>query len=91
MVSEHLHRGFEADWIGGTFSMMITFNGIVAILAGFIAQGAADQFAHPVAPFDVSALFLIVGTPRDLLLVDGETTETRRATRWARWVRRCTG
>lgn len=62
MVSEHISRGFEPALIGQTFSLMITLNGLVAIGSGFIAQYAVDLFAHPVAPFDVSALFLIIGT-----------------------------
>lgn len=62
MVSEHLSRGFEPSLIGETFSLMITLNGIVAIGSGFVAQWAVDIFEHPVAPFDVSAALLILGT-----------------------------
>ncbi len=61
MVSEHLSR-FDAGWVGGTFSYMHTFNGIVAILSGFVAQWSVDFFEHPVAPFDMSALFLLIGS-----------------------------
>lgn len=62
MVSEHLSRGFDPSLIGNTFSMMITLNGLVAIGSGFVAQWAVDVFEHPVAPFDVSALCLLIGT-----------------------------
>lgn len=61
MVSEHLSR-FDPDWVGGTFSMMITLNGIVAIASGFVAQWSVDIVGHPVAPFDVSAAFLVLGS-----------------------------
>jgi MFS family permease len=61
MVSEHISRKFDPEWIGNTFSLMITLNGIVAILSGFAAQFAVDLVDHPVAPFDLSALFLAVG------------------------------
>ena len=61
MVSEHLSRKYDPEWIGNTFSLMITLNGIVAILSGFVAQYAVDIVGHPVAPFDVSALCLVIG------------------------------
>lgn len=61
MVSEHLTK-FDPSWIGGTFSMMITLNGLVAIGSGFLAQWSVDIVGHPVAPFDLSAIFLVVGT-----------------------------
>jgi MFS family permease len=61
MVSEHLSRKFDPEWIGNTFSLMITLNGIVAILSGFVAQFSVYVVDHPVAPFDVSAAFLAVG------------------------------
>lgn len=61
MVSEHLGK-FDPSWLGGTFSLMITLNGLVAIGSGFVAQWAVDIVGHPVAPFDVSAAFLILGT-----------------------------
>lgn len=61
MVSEHLSRGFNPEWISSTFSLMITFNGVVAIACGPLAQFATSVIDHPVAPFDLSALFLAVG------------------------------
>eukprot|EP01060_Flectonema_neradi_P030787 TRINITY_DN453_c1_g1_i4.p1 TRINITY_DN453_c1_g1~~TRINITY_DN453_c1_g1_i4.p1 ORF type:complete len:281 (+),score=45.96 TRINITY_DN453_c1_g1_i4:708-1550(+) len=63
MVSEHNSRGFDGDWIGGTFSLAVAGNGLVAIASGFAAQGAVWAYnGHPVAPFDLSALALILGT-----------------------------
>ena len=63
MISEHNKRGFDPSMIGGTFSTMIMRNGLVAIASGFLAQGAVALYGgHPVAPFDLSLLCLIVGT-----------------------------
>ena len=62
MVSEHNSRGFGPNQLNSTFSQMTAFNGIVAIASGFVAQWAVDFVGHPVAPFDVSALFLVLGT-----------------------------
>lgn len=62
MVSEHLSRGFDPSLIGQTFSLMITLNGLVAIASGFVAQWAVDIVDHPVAPFDLSAALLLIGT-----------------------------
>eukprot|EP01059_Diplonema_ambulator_P033026 TRINITY_DN6745_c0_g1_i1.p1 TRINITY_DN6745_c0_g1~~TRINITY_DN6745_c0_g1_i1.p1 ORF type:complete len:441 (+),score=138.31 TRINITY_DN6745_c0_g1_i1:44-1366(+) len=63
MVSEHNSRGFDGDWMGNTFSMMIAGNGLVAIVCGFAAQGAVQLYdGHPVAPFDLSLCCLILGT-----------------------------
>lgn len=63
MVSEHVSRGFDPSLISNTFSLMITLNGIVAILSGFLSEYVVAAFGdHPVAPFGVSAAFLAVGT-----------------------------
>eukprot|EP00756_Hemistasia_phaeocysticola_P004350 Hpha_TRINITY_DN12766_c0_g1::TRINITY_DN12766_c0_g1_i1::g.114696::m.114696 len=63
MVCEHNKRGFKQEWIGSTFSLMITGNGLVAIASGFAAQAAVWVYGgHPVAPFDLSLLCLIFGT-----------------------------
>ena len=61
MVSEHNSRGFDPALIGGTFSTMITLNGLIAIASGFLAQWSVDLFDHPVAPFGLSIIFLAVG------------------------------
>jgi MFS family permease len=62
MVSEHNSRRFPRRDIEATFGMMFTLNGLVAIGAGFVAQFAVYVFQHPVAPFDVSAVLLVVGS-----------------------------
>jgi MFS family permease len=62
MVSEHNARGFDSAWMGSTFSWMVTGNGLVAIFSGFVAQAAVTAVDHPVAPFDVSILVLLVST-----------------------------
>jgi len=72
MVSEHNHRGFDADLLGGTFSVAMFGNSLVAILAGEIGEFAAGiksltdtgalgiHFGGFCAPFDVSILFLFI-------------------------------
>ena len=62
MVSEHQNQNFSGDWLSETFSLMTIGNGIVAIVAGWIAQTAVTYADHPVAPFDVSFIFLLAGT-----------------------------
>ncbi|KAJ9472935.1 putative molybdate-anion transporter-like [Diplonema papillatum] len=63
MISEHNSRGFAPELIGGTFSMMVAGNGLVAIVCGFAAQGAVFAYSgHPVAPFDLSIVCLVLGT-----------------------------
>jgi len=62
MVHEHhTARGFPEEWLGMTFALCTSGNGIVAIGAGVIASFAREHFG-PVAPFDVSLLFLAVGS-----------------------------
>ena len=43
MVSEHRKRGFPEEWLAGTFAISSWGNGVVAILAGFLAQIAAGK------------------------------------------------
>eukprot|EP01061_Rhynchopus_euleeides_P002052 TRINITY_DN11563_c0_g1_i1.p1 TRINITY_DN11563_c0_g1~~TRINITY_DN11563_c0_g1_i1.p1 ORF type:complete len:458 (+),score=180.60 TRINITY_DN11563_c0_g1_i1:176-1549(+) len=63
MISEHNKRGFDSNMMGGTFSMMIQRNGIIAIVSGFLAQAAVTLYGgHPVAPFDLSLTCLVIGT-----------------------------
>eukprot|EP00906_Rhabdomonas_costata_P025783 RCo036830 len=63
MVSEQHSRGFEESWVSSTFSLMTIGNGLVAIFSGFLAQGAVAAYGgHPVAPFDLSLAFLVLGT-----------------------------
>jgi MFS transporter, MFS domain-containing protein family, molybdate-anion transporter len=62
MVSEHINRKFPKKDVEQTFGLMFMWNGLVAIASGFLAQIVVAVFKHPVAPFDLSALFLISGS-----------------------------
>lgn len=41
MVAEHRKRGFPEDWLASTFAISSWGNGLMAIMAGFLAQIAA--------------------------------------------------
>lgn len=58
-----LQRGFEANWLGGTFSKAVFLgNGLIAIVAGLLGHALVEVFKlGPVSPFDAAALVLIVG------------------------------
>jgi len=57
-VYEHSERhGFPSEWIGVTFSITTFWNGILAILAGVIANVGAETLGYgPVAPFVVALI-----------------------------------
>jgi hypothetical protein len=55
MVCEHLKQGFDASLLGDTFSYATFGNGVVAVVAGLVANLAAKNYGY-VAPF-VCALF----------------------------------
>jgi MFS family permease len=63
LVAEHFKRGFEAQWLSLTFSKAIFLgNGLVAILAGLVANTLVSSFSlGPVAPFDAASCLLAVG------------------------------
>ncbi len=63
LVAEHFKRGFNADWLGGTFSQAVFLgNGLMAIVAGLTAHTLVETFAvGPVAPFDAAATVLVIG------------------------------
>jgi MFS family permease len=67
MVCEHHKLGFDVSLLGGTFSYATFGNGLVAVLAGLVANTAADSFGF-VAPFVVAliplsaVLFLVYST-----------------------------
>lgn len=63
LVAEHFKRGFNADWLGGTFSQAVFLgNGLMAILSGLIAHTLVETLAiGPVAPFDAAAIVLVIG------------------------------
>jgi len=72
MVCEHNARGYDATSLGDTFSKMYFGNSLCAIVAGIVAQWAADRkpltptgtgiwhVGGYCTPFDLSALCLIV-------------------------------
>jgi len=60
MVHEHHEKGYPEEWLGITFAISTSGNGIVAILSGVVASVARDNFG-PVAPFDVSLICLLSG------------------------------
>eukprot|EP00270_Netrium_digitus_P002926 TRINITY_DN1332_c0_g1_i1.p1 TRINITY_DN1332_c0_g1~~TRINITY_DN1332_c0_g1_i1.p1 ORF type:complete len:473 (-),score=78.42 TRINITY_DN1332_c0_g1_i1:487-1905(-) len=63
LVAEHFKRGFEANWLSITFSKAIFLgNGLVAILAGLIANTLVTSLGlGPVSPFDAAAVLLAIG------------------------------
>jgi MFS family permease len=61
MVHEHHEAKYPDEWLGLTFSLCTTGNGIVAIGSGVVASVVREAFG-PVAPFDVSLVFLVVGS-----------------------------
>lgn len=58
-----LQRGFEGNWLGGTFSKAVFIgNGLIAIVAGLLGHALVEVFKlGPVSPFDAAALVLLVG------------------------------
>jgi MFS family permease len=61
MVHEHHAAKYPDEWLGLTFSLCTTGNGLVAIGSGVVASLVREQFG-PVAPFDVSLLCLVAGS-----------------------------
>lgn len=59
MVSEHRRRGFHEDMLASTFSIASAGNGMMAILAGFLAQIAAD-ISGDIGPFQLAILLTVV-------------------------------
>lgn len=60
-VYEHReHHGFPIEWISSTFSKATFYNGLLAIIAGIIANFAAETLGFgPVAPFMMAVPFLV--------------------------------
>ncbi|CAM9149613.1 unnamed protein product [Ectocarpus sp. 8 AP-2014] len=50
MVSQHRKQGFPEEWLASTFSAATVGNGIMAVLAGVVAQVAADKLGD-IGPF----------------------------------------
>ncbi|KAF9408501.1 Molybdate-anion transporter [Podila epigama] len=58
-ISQHQRKGFAPALIGATFSTAIFLNGLVAILAGVVANISVEWSGSLAAPFVVSAVTLI--------------------------------
>lgn len=50
MTTEHRHRGFPEAWLARTYSDTSIGNGIMAVLAGIVAQVLEDRLGH-IGPF----------------------------------------
>lgn len=63
LVAEHNKRGYEGQWLGGTFTKAVFLgNGLVAILSGLVGNTLVDSFKMgPVAPFDAAICALMMG------------------------------
>jgi MFS transporter, MFS domain-containing protein family, molybdate-anion transporter len=59
MVCEHHKQGFDVALLGDTFAMATFGNGLVAVIAGLVANKAAESYGY-VAPFIVAILPLAV-------------------------------
>ena len=59
MVCEHNRQGFDGIQLGDTFAYATFGNGFVAVIAGLVANKAADSYGF-VAPFIVAILPLFV-------------------------------
>ena len=59
MISEHRRRGFDESWMAETFAWAAAGNGIMAILAGFLAQVAADVNGD-IGPFQLAILLTVL-------------------------------
>jgi MFS family permease len=53
MVCEHFKQGYDSNWLGDTFAFATFGNGLVAVVAGLIANSVASSFGF-VAPFLVA-------------------------------------
>jgi hypothetical protein len=63
LVGRRRQRGHDAALLSNTFSKAVFLgNGLIAILAGLLANFLVDDMAFgPVAPFDASAVVLLIG------------------------------
>ncbi|CAL8463153.1 g2687 [Coccomyxa elongata] len=63
LVAEHSKRGYDEDWLGGTFSSAVFVgNGVMAIISGLVAHTLVEGMAlGPVAPFDGAHAVLLLG------------------------------
>lgn len=59
MVCEHNRNGFDSALLADTFARQTFGNGVVAVIAGLVANTAADAFGY-VAPFMISIVPLVL-------------------------------
>ncbi|KAF0764180.1 hypothetical protein AaE_003109 [Aphanomyces astaci] len=59
MVSEHRRQRFPDELLASTFALAAEGNGLVAIVAGVVAQIAADQYGD-IAPFQLAIAATVV-------------------------------
>eukprot|EP00730_Choanoeca_flexa_P019190 TRINITY_DN9366_c0_g1_i1.p1 TRINITY_DN9366_c0_g1~~TRINITY_DN9366_c0_g1_i1.p1 ORF type:complete len:450 (+),score=67.93 TRINITY_DN9366_c0_g1_i1:122-1471(+) len=61
MIAQHNREGFPSEWLPRTFALATFGNGVVACLAGVVANIVADCCGHhPVNPFMLAVLLLVV-------------------------------
>jgi len=68
MVKEHRVRGFDDEWLNNTYALASVGNGLMAILAGIVAQITADALGE-IGPFQLAIALTVL----DLVLVLGWT------------------
>eukprot|EP00873_Tetraselmis_striata_P000151 jgi/Tetstr1/420415/TSEL_011530.t1 len=63
LVSEHLTRGYDPDWLGSTFSKAVYLgNGLMAIVSGLAANTLVEALhAGFTSPFDAAGAVLLAG------------------------------
>jgi hypothetical protein len=59
MVTAHRKQGFPEDWLRNTFGLASALNGIMAIIAGLLAQIAADARGE-IGPFQLAIVLTVV-------------------------------
>jgi MFS family permease len=59
MVTEHRKRKFPEEWLASTQGLASTGNGVVAVLAGVLAQLAADAFGD-IGPFRLAIALTVI-------------------------------
>lgn len=80
MNAEHRKRGFPQEWVADTFGKASFINGLSAIIAGILAQVAADAMGE-IGPFKVAialtalALVFVVWWPENYGGKEGGTEE----------------
>lgn len=58
-----MQRGYNGEWLGGTFSRAALLgNGLIAIMAGLAGHLLVETLSlGPVAPFDAAAVVMLLG------------------------------